>query len=59
MCQCEHVSHDMPRQEGSHEYMAHRPAGVTVATPYGRFSVCRECADTCYKDYRVVAGIQK
>lgn len=63
MCECEHANHftDKPAitKLVGHEYGKDCPAGVTVKTPFGHFTVCQDCSNTCYKQYPVIAGIQK
>lgn len=52
MCQCENDKHfrsSFRVPSKGHPYGAEfLPSGLcTVATPYGDFTVCRECATTC------------
>lgn len=73
MCECEHKDHFPEAPEGlsldgkdategntpKHPYGEDVLAGVTVKTPFGHFTVCQDCSNTCYKQYPVIAGIQK
>jgi hypothetical protein len=63
-CECEHASHfpeekklspnGNPNHKYGQGYCAHYM--VTVQTPFGKFTVCRECADDCYAQFEKIEG---
>ena len=65
-CQCEHAAHFLEHERVQRVPAPLTPNGnpghrygqdfsdlfiVGVRTPYGTFSVCKDCARDCYQDY--------
>lgn len=56
-CECEHEAHfshgHTPNNNPAHKYGVYFTEHfiVAVATPFGTFHVCKDCADDCYREY--------
>lgn len=49
-CLCEHKKH-FDKCNDSHAYCTEQKDVTEVNTIFGKFDICKECQETCIKDY--------